>query len=189
MSPGFGRCWPSFWAKVPPNMRHHCRTLSWLTVMPRSERMLHVAQAQAEDMAEPDGVAHDLGRGAVSEVGAGLGRRLAILAQPPSFRPETTKLTMPALTPLTETERWRPAAGGWWWRTASVEAAPRRLPPRRQLPFGRHSSLRLNPGCPPAYGGLECRSRLGGGGCGSVALAAPRCRHSASRMTAPGRRP
>ena len=43
---------------------------------------LHLAQAQAEHVVQPDGVADDLGWEAVARVGGGLGRHLAILPQP-----------------------------------------------------------------------------------------------------------
>src|SRR3954447_26628839 len=49
---------------------------------PLGKDELHLAQAQTEDVIEPDSVADDLGREAVSGVGGGLGYHLAILAQP-----------------------------------------------------------------------------------------------------------
>src|SRR4029453_17816859 len=42
---------------------------------------LDVSEAQAEEMVQPDSVTDDLGREAVSGVGSGLGRHLAILAR------------------------------------------------------------------------------------------------------------
>jgi len=46
------------------------------------EDQLHVAQAQAEDVVEPHGVADDLSREAVTRVGRGLWRHLTSMAQP-----------------------------------------------------------------------------------------------------------
>ena len=49
---------------------------------PFGEDQLNIPEAQAEDVVEPDGVADDLGWEAVAWEGGGLGRHLAILAQP-----------------------------------------------------------------------------------------------------------
>ena len=48
---------------------------------PLGQDKLHLAQAQAEHVVQPDGVADDLGWEAVARVGGGLGRHLAILPQ------------------------------------------------------------------------------------------------------------
>src|SRR4051794_6307940 len=52
---------------------------------PLGQEQFHVAQAQAEDMVQPDSMADDLGREAVSGIGGGLGRHPASMPQPLRF--------------------------------------------------------------------------------------------------------
>jgi len=68
-------------AKSAPNFRRQCRMLSWVTTMPRSARIrLDIAQAETEDMIQPDRLADDLGRKPVPRIREGLDRHAVSVA-------------------------------------------------------------------------------------------------------------
>src|SRR4051794_3435526 len=96
LSPGPGSLRRIWLAKAWPNLRAHCRTVSWLTSMPRAASIFHHAKAQGKAKVEPDRVADDLGGKAIAGVG-GLGAgchagHLPVPVLPAKPRP---KLTVP----------------------------------------------------------------------------------------------
>jgi hypothetical protein len=90
---------PDLVGEAWPNLRAHCRTVSWLTSMPRAASISStMRRLSGKAEVEPDGVADDLARKAVAGVG-GLGcgchaGHLPVPAFPAKPRP---KLTVPCL--------------------------------------------------------------------------------------------
>jgi hypothetical protein len=59
------------------------------------EKQLNVLRAQAEEVIKPDCMPDDLSREAIPRVSGGIGRHLAILAQPPLSGHRSFNVTMP----------------------------------------------------------------------------------------------